>query len=91
MEGKIEAKLADCPNVIIKQGGVFNGESTTQDADIQGCFDGNLVVRGRLLVRATGTVAGKIAYGEIEIERGGKISGEISDHTDDPVSHLKSV
>ena len=91
VEGKIEAKLADCPNVIIKQGGVFNGESTTQDADIQGCFDGNLVVRGRLLVRATGTVAGKIAYGEIEIERGGKISGEISDHTDDPVSHLKSV
>src|ERR1044071_3137163 len=91
VEGKIEAKLADCPNVIIKEGGVFNGESTTQEADIQGCFDGNLVVRGRLLVRATGTVAGKIAYGEIEIERGGKISGEISDHTDDPVSHLKSV
>jgi cytoskeletal protein CcmA (bactofilin family) len=91
VEGKIEAKLADCPNVIIKQGGVFNGESTTQDADIQGCFDGNLVVRGRLLVRATGTVAGKIAYGEIEIERGGTISGEISDHTDGAVSHLKPV
>jgi hypothetical protein len=44
-----------------------------------------------LLVRATGTVAGHIAYGEIEIERGGKISGEISDHTDDAVSHLKRV
>jgi len=91
VEGKIEAKLADCPNVIIKQSCVFNGESATQDADIQGCFDGNLVVRGRLLVRATGTVAGKIAYGEIEIERGGKISGEISDHTDAAVSHLKPI
>src|SRR5947207_12808255 len=91
VEGKIEAKLADCPNVIIKEGGVFNGESTTQDADIQGCFAGNLVVRGRLLVRATGTVGGKIAYGEIEIERGGQISGEISDHTDEAVSHLKPV
>src|SRR5437016_13466887 len=91
VEGKIEAKLADCPNVIIKAGGVFNGESTTQDADIQGCFAGNLVVRGRLLVRATGTVGGKIAYGEIEIERGGQISGEISDHTDEAVSHLNPV
>ena len=91
VEGKIEAKLADCPNVIIKQGGVFNGESTTQDADIQGCFDGNLVVRRRLLVRATGTVAGKIAYGEIEIERGGKISGEISGDTDDAVPRLNPV
>jgi cytoskeletal protein CcmA (bactofilin family) len=91
VEGKIEAKLADCPNVIIKQGGVFSGESTTQDADIQGCFDGNLVVRGRLLVRATGAVAGKIAYGEIAIERGGKISGELSEHMDDAVPHLKPV
>jgi cytoskeletal protein CcmA (bactofilin family) len=91
VEGKIEAKLADCPNVIIKQGGVFNGESTTQEADIQGSFDGNLVVRGRLFVRATGTVAGKIAYGEIEIERGGKISGQLSADIDGAVPHLKPV
>jgi len=76
VEGKIEAKLADCPNVIIKEGGVFNGESTTDDADVHGCFEGNLVVQKRLLVRATG-VSGTIAYGELEIERGGKISGEI--------------
>jgi len=88
VEGKIEAKLADCPNVIIKEGGVFNGESTTENAEVQGSFDGNLVVRGRLLVQATGRVSGKIAYGDIEIERGGKISGEISH---DEVSRLKPV
>jgi cytoskeletal protein CcmA (bactofilin family) len=88
VEGKIEAKLADCPNVIIKEGGVFNGESTTENAEVQGSFDGNLVVRGRLLVQATGRVSGKIAYGDIEIERGGKISGEISH---EQVSRLKPV
>ena len=33
--------------VVIKEGGVFNGESTTEDADVQGCFDGKLVVRKR--------------------------------------------
>ena len=27
VEGKIEAKLADCPNVIIKQGGVFKAKA----------------------------------------------------------------
>src|SRR5438477_5902822 len=88
VEGKIEAKLADCPNVIIKEGGVFNGESTTENAEVQGSFDGNLVVGGRLLVQATGPVSGKTAYGDIEIERGGKISGEISH---EEVSRLKSV
>jgi len=91
VEGTIEAKLADCPNVIIKEGGVFNGESTTEDADVHGSFDGNLVVRGRLLLRATGRVSGKIAYGEIEIERGGKICGEISHEDDGAVSRLKPV
>src|SRR5438477_13178401 len=88
VEGKIEAKLADCPNVIIKEGGGFNGESTTENAEVQGSFDGNLVVRGRLLVQATGRLSGKIAYGDIEIERGGKIYGEISN---EEVSRLKSV
>ena len=78
VEGKIEAELADCPNVIIKEGGVFNGESTTEDADVQGCFDGKLAARKRLVVRATGRVSGNISYGELEIELGGKISGEIS-------------
>ena len=60
VEGKIEAKLADCPNVIIKQGGVFNGESTTEDADVHGSFDGKLVARKRLFVRSTGRVSGTI-------------------------------
>ena len=91
VQGTIEAKLADCPNVIIKEGGVFNGESTTEDADVQGCFDGKLVVRKRLVVRATGRVSGNISYGEIEIERGGKISGEMSHDPESPSSHLKQA
>jgi cytoskeletal protein CcmA (bactofilin family) len=91
VEGKIEAKLADCPNVIIKEGGVFNGESTTEDADVQGCFDGKLVARKRLLVRATGRVSGNISYGELEIERGGKISGEISQDGESAPSRLESA
>src|SRR5712671_7115943 len=89
VEGKIEAKLADCPNVVIKEGGVFNGESTTEDADVQGSFEGKLVARKRLIIRATGRVSGNISYGEIEIERGGKISGEINQNAESAPSHLK--
>src|SRR5437016_9187822 len=89
VQGKIEAKLADCPNVVIKEGGVFNGESTTEDADVQGSFDGKLVARKRLIIRATGRVSGDISYGEIEIERGGKISGEIDQNAESAPSHLK--
>jgi cytoskeletal protein CcmA (bactofilin family) len=34
-------------------------------------------VRRRLLIRATGRVAGTVRYGQIEIERGGQISGDV--------------
>ena len=74
VQGTIEAKLTDCPNIIIKEGGVFKG---------------NLIVSKRLLVQATGRVSGTITYGEIEIERGGKIAGEIKHEGESAVSHLK--
>jgi cytoskeletal protein CcmA (bactofilin family) len=91
VQGKIEAKLADCPNVIIKEGGVFKGESSTEEADVHGSFEGNLFVSKRLLIRATGRVSGTIAYGEIELERGGKISGDIKHEGGDEVSYLKQA
>jgi cytoskeletal protein CcmA (bactofilin family) len=61
VQGTIEAKLADCPNVVIKEGGVFNGESTTEDADVQGSFDGKLVARKRLIIRPLGECQGSLA------------------------------
>jgi cytoskeletal protein CcmA (bactofilin family) len=77
VEGTVEAKLDNCEDVLINQGGLFKGESATESADIRGAFEGDLVVRKRLLVRSTGRLSGTITYGEIEIERGGKISGVI--------------
>ena len=77
--------------MVIKEGGVFNGESTTEDADVQGSFDGKLVARKRLIIRATGRVSGNISYGEIEIERGGKISGEINQNAESAPSRLRQA
>jgi cytoskeletal protein CcmA (bactofilin family) len=79
VEGTIEAKLEKCQHVIIAETGVFNGKASTENADVRGRFQGELVVRKRLLIRAGGHVSGTIAYGEIEIESGGKISGAIEE------------
>jgi len=35
-------------------------------------------VSGRLLIRAPGLVSGTVQYRELEIERGGRIAGNIS-------------
>jgi len=76
VEGTIDAKIDNCQHVL-EEGGVFRGESSTDNADVRGSFDGVLVVRKRLLVRATGHVSGTVTYAEIEIEPGGKITGTL--------------
>jgi len=77
VEGSIHATLQTCQHVIIAETGVFNGHASTENADVRGRFDGDLVVRKRLLIRAGGHVSGTVTYGEIEIESGGGISGTI--------------
>jgi cytoskeletal protein CcmA (bactofilin family) len=81
VEGTIEAKLEKCQHVIIAETGVFNGDASTENADVRGRFEGDLVVRKRLLIRTGGHVSGTITYGEIEIESGGKITGTIEEAT----------
>ncbi len=77
IEGKVDATLNDVHTVEISESGSFKGSAHIEDAEISGLFEGDLVVRNRLVIYATGKVRGKITYGEIEIERGGELTGEI--------------
>lgn len=75
VEGKVEAELKDCRAIDLSGDGTFKGSAEVEDADIAGRFDGDLMVRGHLVLRAGGVIAGKLRYGEIEIETGGKVIG----------------
>jgi cytoskeletal protein CcmA (bactofilin family) len=77
VEGRVEAVLQDCKNIEIMAAGEFKGAAEVDVADISGRFDGDLTARQRLIVRAGGKVLGKIRYGQLEIERGGVLSGEV--------------
>ncbi|MBT3792453.1 MAG: polymer-forming cytoskeletal protein [Rhodospirillales bacterium] len=85
VEGRVEASLTGCRNLDIAQGGLFKGNAEIEEAEISGRFEGNLTVQKRLRIRSSGHIKGKLKYGQIEIEAGGVISGEvrfISDKTD---------
>lgn len=77
VEGSVEANLQNCHDVDIAKSGLFKGSATIDEIEVRGRFEGNLVVRKRLFIRATGRVSGTIRYGQIEIECGGQISGDI--------------
>lgn len=77
IDGKVEASISDVHTVEISETGSFKGVAQVEDAEINGVFEGELVVKNRLVIYSTGRVRGKITYGEIEIERGGELTGEI--------------
>lgn len=77
VEGKVEAKLTDGKLLQITESGQFRGNVEIENADIAGRYDGQLVVHGRLTVRATGRISGIVKYGELEVSAGGQIIGEM--------------
>ena len=76
VEGLVEATM-DSRLMQISEQGAFKGSAEIDIAEIHGQFDGNLTVRDKLMIYATGKVTGKIRYGKVVIEEGGQLSGEI--------------
>jgi cytoskeletal protein CcmA (bactofilin family) len=86
VEGRVEATLSDSSTIEIAESGIFKGRAEINDAEIAGRFEGDITVRGRLFIRATGRLRGKIRYGQIEIEPGGEIAGEVEVMSKAPAS-----
>ena len=76
VEGMVEATMNSRVIQIAEQG-AFKGSAEIEIAEIRGEFDGNLVVRQKLVIYATGKVTGTIRYGKLVVEEGGQLSGEI--------------
>ncbi len=76
VEGHVEIS-AKSRLIEIAETGTVIGDIEVKTADVSGRFDGNLNVNERLTIRSTGRVSGKIRYNTIEIESGGRISGDV--------------
>ena len=77
VEGEAELQLSGCRSLQVGTLGVFRGRAEVAEADIAGLFEGEIVARERLSVRSTARMSGKISYGQIVIEAGGRVSGEM--------------
>jgi hypothetical protein len=57
IEGSVEANLINCRALDIAESGLFKGTTSIEEAEVRGCFEGNLTVRKRLLIKSTGISA----------------------------------
>lgn len=76
VEGRVEATM-DSRVIQIAERGAFKGSAEIDIAEIRGEFDGDLTVRQKLVIYATGKVSGKIRYGKLVIEEGGQLAGDV--------------
>ena len=92
VEGRVEANIANCREIDIAETGTFKGEAEIDFADISGNFEGSITAADLLLVRSTGRVTGTVRFGQIEIERGGQIVGDVQTVSDSqPASRKKAA
>ncbi len=78
IEGVVQAASFTARRMDILDGGLFNGTAEVQDCVIAGRFEGKLSVLGRLTVKPSGRICGDVEYGMLEVEAGGKITGQLT-------------
>ncbi len=76
VQGEVEASMTGRV-MEVAQGGLFKGQVELEEASVAGRVNGKLTVKGLLKVTAGGEVRGEIRYGELQIEKGGVIAGDI--------------
>ena len=91
VEGSLDGTMSGGRLLEIAPGGRFRGDAVVDNADVAGTFEGNLTVHSRLLVHASGDLNGTIRYGQLEVERGGQINGDVKFDESSRDADLKPV
>jgi cytoskeletal protein CcmA (bactofilin family) len=73
VEGEVVAR-----ELLVGPTGTITGKVSVDQADIQGKVFERIEAKVCLSLRKTGRIEGTAVYGEIEIEKGGVLSGEVS-------------
>ena len=76
-DGTVESNRIECRNFVLGNAGFFKGKVQAESAVISGRFEGRLTVQGRLLVKSSGQVRGTVQYGQLAIEPGGEVQGDM--------------
>ena len=77
VQGTIDGDI-ECNSVTVNKSGKVKGKIKTETMTVEGKVEGEMNVNSVLNIKSEGHVSGKVFYGEIQIDEGGKLSGEIN-------------
>lgn len=84
IEGALEGSLKTEANLFIGDSAKVVANIESKDASINGEVKGNIKSRGYLALGSTAKIFGDIQYGEISIEKGAVINGQLLMISDEP-------
>ena len=76
IQGTIDGDV-DCHTVIVSKTGNIKGKVKTEIMKVEGKVEGEININDLLHIKSKGAVSGKVFYGNIQIDEGGKLIGEI--------------
>lgn len=76
INGTLNGELT-ADEIMVGKQGKLTGKITGRNADIHGETHDTLTIANHLILRSTGKIHGRATYGELEIERGGLVSGTV--------------
>lgn len=77
IEGRVDGEITDTQRLEITESGRFKGRAEVDECIVAGACEGEITVTGLLTVRPKGRIKGTVRYAEIEMQRGGRLSGEV--------------
>jgi cytoskeletal protein CcmA (bactofilin family) len=77
VHGVVDGDL-DAGDLLVGVSGVITGKIRAHTMHIHGEVNRDVVCDGHVAIHTTGVVNGQFEYGELEIERGGRISGSLN-------------
>jgi cytoskeletal protein CcmA (bactofilin family) len=89
VEGRVEATMVS-RTIQIAEHGAFEGKVDVDVAEIRGAFQGEMTARKKLVIHASGRVAGKIRYGKMLVQEGGEMTGDIAALHEGPAALVKA-
>ena len=77
VQGTVDGDVV-CHTVIVSKTGNIKGKLKAETMKVEGKAEGEININDLLHIKSKGFVSGKIFYGSIQIDDGGKLLGEIN-------------
>ena len=70
IDGKLDGNVKTSGKVVIGKGGLIKGKVECVNADIEGSFDGELIVNDLLALKASAVIEGTVSVAKLSVEPG---------------------